>query len=146
MLAGWSSGEVCDLLGALCEAGALEQRYTTRTINGRQVTYREVALNDRSWALMRRQLEDFTMVFPHAGRVARPMARTASSTSDLPGGLMAMLRDVRRQTADRFDVPPYVVAPNKTLEDMARLRPTTCLLYTSPSPRDQRGSRMPSSA
>ena len=23
---------------------------------------------------------------------------------------------------------------------------TTCLLYTSPSPRDQRGSRMPSSA
>ena len=25
-------------------------------------------------------------------------------------------------------------------------QPTTCLLYTSPSPRDQRGSRMPSSA
>ena len=25
-------------------------------------------------------------------------------------------------------------------------RPTPCLLYTSPSPRDQRGSRMPSSA
>ena len=25
-------------------------------------------------------------------------------------------------------------------------RPTICLLYTSPSPRDQRGSRMPSSA
>ena len=24
--------------------------------------------------------------------------------------------------------------------------PITCLLYTSPSPRDQRGSRMPSSA
>ena len=24
--------------------------------------------------------------------------------------------------------------------------PLTCLLYTSPSPRDQRGSRMPSSA
>ena len=26
------------------------------------------------------------------------------------------------------------------------LTPQTCLLYTSPSPRDQRGSRMPSSA
>ena len=26
------------------------------------------------------------------------------------------------------------------------IEPTTCLLYTSPSPRDQRGSRMPSSA
>ena len=27
-----------------------------------------------------------------------------------------------------------------------RLRPVTCLLYTSPSPRDKRQSRMPSSA
>ena len=26
------------------------------------------------------------------------------------------------------------------------LKPKSCLLYTSPSPRDQRGSRMPSSA
>ena len=40
------------------------------------------------------------------------------------------------------------------LENTARLREVrkdiarvyTCLLYTSPSPRDQRGSRMPSSA
>ena len=30
------------------------------------------------------------------------------------------------------------------INDPARLN--TCLLYTSPSPRDQRGSRMPSSA
>ena len=34
--------------------------------------------------------------------------------------------------------------------DLAQLqqlsRPIPCLLYTSPSPRDQRGSRMPSSA
>ena len=34
----------------------------------------------------------------------------------------------------RIDLPPL----NERLED--------CLLYTSPSPRDQRGSRMPSSA
>ena len=30
--------------------------------------------------------------------------------------------------------------------DEAALKSTACLLYTSPSPRDQRGSRMPSSA
>ena len=30
--------------------------------------------------------------------------------------------------------------------DMFKQWATTCLLYTSPSPRDQRGSRMPSSA
>ena len=30
--------------------------------------------------------------------------------------------------------------------DASKLQPWICLLYTSPSPRDQRGSRMPSSA
>ena len=30
--------------------------------------------------------------------------------------------------------------------ELASAQPSRCLLYTSPSPRDQRGSRMPSSA
>ena len=36
----------------------------------------------------------------------------------------------------------------QTLSAAAQSRPDTfaCLLYTSPSPRDQRGARMPSSA
>ena len=34
----------------------------------------------------------------------------------------------------------------RTIKNSAKLRELTCLLYTSPSPRDQRGSRMPSSA
>ena len=51
-----------------------------------------------------------------------------------------------------IDVPfvyVSVVLPGISPEDSERLivRPLeTCLLYTSPSPRDQRGSRMPSSA
>ena len=32
------------------------------------------------------------------------------------------------------------------IDEIHRLSPYVCLLYTSPSPRDQRGSRMPSSA
>ena len=36
--------------------------------------------------------------------------------------------------------------PAELLVDKAQLLTLTCLLYTSPSPRDQRGSRMPSSA
>ena len=32
------------------------------------------------------------------------------------------------------------------LDDMLETMYNACLLYTSPSPRDQRGSRMPSSA
>ena len=31
-------------------------------------------------------------------------------------------------------------------QSITTVGPSTCLLYTSPSPRDQRGSRMPSSA
>ena len=36
--------------------------------------------------------------------------------------------------------------PNLVAYDLAGVQPMSCLLYTSPSPRDQRGSRMPSSA
>ena len=35
---------------------------------------------------------------------------------------------------------------NKQVRNPPNVMITTCLLYTSPSPRDQRGSRMPSSA
>ena len=35
---------------------------------------------------------------------------------------------------------------NSTSDLRKRLRTKGCLLYTSPSPRDQRGARMPSSA
>ena len=34
----------------------------------------------------------------------------------------------------------------KLYKDSSEYKLITCLLYTSPSPRDQRGSRMPSSA
>jgi ATP-dependent DNA helicase RecQ len=38
---------------------------------------------------------------------------------------MAALRDIRSDLARKSDVPLYVIASNKTLEDMARLRPLT---------------------
>ena len=40
-----------------------------------------------------------------------------------------------------MDVQDKLKFPEKKLEEYL-----SCLLYTSPSPRDQRGSRMPSSA
>ena len=53
---------------------------------------------------------------------------------------------------DRFvtDFPtPELIARSNDFHDvilLPHLGASTCLLYTSPSPRDQRGSRMPSSA
>ena len=43
---------------------------------------------------------------------------------------------------------PYVVKPNGqgSSKSVYIVKDESCLLYTSPSPRDQRGSRMPSSA
>ena len=43
----------------------------------------------------------------------------------------------------------YFIEGHVPAEDIFKLlteKPNACLLYTSPSPRDQRGSRMPSSA
>ena len=64
-------------------------------------------------------------------------------------------RQFRRRTifvpSRRFQPLPYELFVKRQLI-AARLilvcwpKPRTCLLYTSPSPRDQRGSRMPSSA
>ena len=53
-----------------------------------------------------------------------------------------------QQTFESAYIPAILVKIQQgaelTDEDMVRY--ITCLLYTSPSPRDQRGSRMPSSA
>ena len=61
-----------------------------------------------------------TVAAAQMGPVARDDTRGA-----VVARLLAMLRDVRRQLADARNVPAYVVAPNRTLEDMARVQPTT---------------------
>ena len=72
--------------------------------------------------------------------------------SDTPGGTPggtrryedAVLRIVH-ESLQRFG--PRGEAASRLLDRAAaRAPPFPCLLYTSPSPRDQRGSRMPSSA
>ena len=48
------------------------------------------------------------------------------------------------RTGAKLEELPTVANPTKKV--LARVDRRACLLYTSPSPRDQRGSRMPSSA
>ena len=45
-----------------------------------------------------------------------------------------------------FDDDPSIESNREEIASRALAPVLTCLLYTSPSPRDQRGSRMPSSA
>jgi len=61
-------------------------------------------------------------------------------------GLRGAVNDFfSKSSADLVGIIPndFLVAPGWT---RALARAHACLLYTSPSPRDQRGSRMPSSA
>jgi ATP-dependent DNA helicase RecQ len=118
----WAVGEVADLLAALVAAGALEESYVTRDINGKQRTYKELALTPHGWSVMRREVDDFRVAFPHAGKLDTPSAPPADAAHE---DLLAQLRDVRRELAQRDGVPPYVVASNATLDEIARLRPTT---------------------
>ena len=57
----------------------------------------------------------------------------------------------RNEVSKRAPMPAVAVvdaggAAPVLFADSERAQRNTCLLYTSPSPRDQRGSRMPSSA
>ena len=63
-------------------------------------------------------------------------------------------KEIKVAVEREYDIPAFgqtVSFDSHTLQDDAelsytRVRNGDCLLYTSPSPRDQRGSRMPSSA
>ena len=75
----------------------------------------------------------------HAGR---PFVRVVDSSGDsaLPSGLVADEDRTITESIRRW-------VKSSTSQDLGYVEQLyTCLLYTSPSPRDQRGSRMPSSA
>ena len=71
---------------------------------------------------------------------------TPEQTGDVTGlGALRMLEAIREYGKS---VKFYQASTSEMFGRMVEnpAKETTCLLYTSPSPRDQRGSRMPSSA
>ena len=73
-------------------------------------------------------------------------ALTVAATCVSAWLLLATLRRRMRLAQLKNDLVATVSHELKTPLASIRLLVDTCLLYTSPSPRDQRGSRMPSSA
>jgi ATP-dependent DNA helicase RecQ len=125
---GFTVGEIVDLLGALVDANVLSEAYVTRKVAGKERTFKEVELTNLAWALMRKENLTIEMVFPHHRKLKGTRKKSSKenlSALGIPGDLYALLRDVRRQLADAADVPAYVVAPDKTLQDMAVARPTS---------------------
>ena len=69
--------------------------------------------------------------------------------SEMSAGVVQSAREIFFTTeANQNWLNPFLANKNKIMLSTNNFsRPTcTCLLYTSPSPRDQRASRMPSSA
>ena len=83
-------------------------------------------------------LNSFGDAYKAAGKLAgkRDDAAGQQEFQNLAAGVEDELK-LHRAYAEKWKVDLVGVQPNTV---------TSCLLYTSPSPRDQRGSRMPSSA
>jgi len=119
----WSVAEIKDLASALVDAGALSADFQTNKIQGKRRTYKVLSTNDMSWKLMKGELDSFQAVMPHAHKLVnrRPTAQGPEPSRELLQGL----QQLRKQMAARRNVPTYTVASNRTLEEMATLRPLT---------------------
>ena len=88
-----------------------------------------------SAAKLRKAQQAITDMRPYAQRLNRMMVNILSNVEGEAGSSFSTIRDINKMAV-------VVVTSNRGLAGAFN----TCLLYTSPSPRDQRGSRMPSSA
>lgn len=126
LLANSTVGDVERVIDALARAGALQKDHVTRRIGDREMTYPEYQLTELGRQVMLQRAPEFVMTWPKVQVRKRPrpppkrpgQARVASD-------LLVYLQEVRRKLAAEADLPAYVIAPNRTLEDMATVRPTT---------------------
>jgi ATP-dependent DNA helicase RecQ len=110
----------------------LDQGLLSRSEGDRPV----LLLNDESWRVMKGQRK-VNLVRPKA-ELARTRGRgvfenEAESDSDVwegvDRGLFEHLRELRKQIASEQSVPAYVVFNDRTLMELARVRPTTPELF-----------------
>lgn len=124
ILSQFSQREVESVLAELVRAGALERSEITRGIQGKDRRYVVLQLNETGRTVMMQSAPEFRMCFPLGQKVVR--ARPAAvGQRPVASELLHALRDVRVRLAKAADVPAYVVAPNRTLEEIARERPMT---------------------
>ena len=98
-------------------------------------------------------VEVMAAAIPLTGLVRNPQLRvdaTPGGQAQLPTGVSAPIRSVNqliRQVA-AFDSTVLILGESGTGKEVAAraIHDSSCLLYTSPSPRDGLLSRMPSSA
>lgn len=124
ILGTFTEREVEQVVAELVRAGALERAMKTRAVGGAERTYPVIALTPLGLEVMAQRAADFRMCFPLGQKLvrARPVAGTERIVAQ---DLLTALREVRSRLAKAADVPAYVVASNRTLEEIARIRPMT---------------------
>lgn len=125
ILSGMTQPEIEAIIDELVRAEALIRQSTTRSIEGRERSYMTVGLTALGWELMKDEAATFTMVWPSTAS-SRAVRGTRSRTKPAQAGdLETTLKELRKRLATAEDVPAFVIAPDRTLEEMARLRPMT---------------------
>jgi ATP-dependent DNA helicase RecQ len=117
--------EVEQVVGELVRAGALVRESVTREVGGRERTFAVVSLTAVGREVMLERADGFTMRWPLGAGAASVRPATSVTATAGSSELTAHLSAVRGRLARAEDVPAYVVAPNRTLEDMAARRPRT---------------------
>lgn len=121
----WTAGELVDVLDALVEAGCLTRERVTERVQGKSRPTVLLSLTDDGWEMVRAGDPLRPIALPHAHKLLVQGSGPGPDDPEVPEGLLQALKTVRRRLADEAEVPAYVVASDRTLEDMARVRPLT---------------------
>ncbi|MFT4978959.1 MAG: ATP-dependent DNA helicase RecQ [Myxococcota bacterium] len=123
ILSDWKSRDVQRLLEELVHAGAVKSVYTTRQVQGREQTYRELSLTPLGYEIMRSgPPESFRMLFP---RLKGSKQASLSRHPAADPALLAALKVARAQVARALGEPVAMVLPDAVLEAIAARRPRT---------------------
>ncbi len=85
-------------------------------------------LNGGSWQVMRGQRTNIRLLKPAERKKGERAKQSRAETGSWDGvdrDLFESMRELRRQLADDRRVPPYIIFPDSTLRELARIRPST---------------------
>ncbi|MFT5686539.1 MAG: ATP-dependent DNA helicase RecQ, partial [Myxococcota bacterium] len=117
----WKTRDIQKLLTELVHADAVRAVYTTRSLQGREHTYRELSLTPTGDRIMRDGVDDFAMIFPELQGKLRLLSHIRSQPID--AGLLAALSTARAQVAQAEGSSASAVIPDAVLEKIAAQRP-----------------------
>jgi ATP-dependent DNA helicase RecQ len=85
-------------------------------------------LNGGSWQVMRGQRTNIRLLKPaerKKGERTKLSKAESGSWDGVDRDLFESMRELRRQIADERRVPPYIIFPDSTLRELARIRPSS---------------------